>query len=450
MNRADVAQSTSRPSKALILRAHLEMDLRLEHAGRSLGSFLEDDLSSTYLGLGHEAQAHLERFRCFLRSFYLGKYGYWPPAPVQKNNTALPKSTYRTMYVDFRNLYEYLVDPNSSESIQDNRPADGGICVLQNIKNFDKRKKYASLPHPLPLIPELRTNVSLPKPSGMRKLLGKRQSKLDRRVIALTALSAATNSSSVAVMECPLVREYLRFEKSWTMNESETITCSDARKVRWILIYSILQTLISVTRAPRQVRETEGVSYPLCCQIAGTPPWDTIGTVAHWEESGGLGTGNVPRLASAIEPDVDYLTSSRNSSIISADIPLPIAVPRKVCVGQNLALQTPVPQKSTSCGILIPGYGEPIPGGQVVTDPSTPESSADGTASGCGWSSSSSEDGMEHVSVTGNESMYASEEDTFKEGIAHLKELEALVRMVSSPNFRTRTWNPDNYRCISS
>ena len=35
----------------------------------------------------------------------------------------------------------------------------------------------------------------------------------------------------------------------------------------------MLQTLISVTRAPVEVRDTEGVSYPLCCQIAGTPPW---------------------------------------------------------------------------------------------------------------------------------------------------------------------------------
>lgn len=444
MIHADVGQFVSRSSRALILRAHLEMDLRLEHAGRSMGSFLEDDLSGTYLGLGHEAQAHLERFRCFLHSFYVGKYGYWPPAPVQRKSTALPKLTYQAMYCDFRNLYEYLVDSNSSGSIQDNRPADGGICVLQNITNFDKRNKYASLPHPLPLVPELRTPLRPPKSGGMKMVFGKRQTKRDRRAIALTALSAATNPSRVAVAECPLVRDYLRFEETWTMNESETISCSDARKVRWILIYALLQTLISVTRAPPEVNDTEGVSYPLCCQTAGTPPWQTAGEERQAEESGGHPTVEPTRQALSIEPDIDYRTSTRSPSIISADIPLPIAVPRKVSVGQDITLQTPIPQKATSCDILVPGYGEPAPGGRAMSDPSTSASSACGATSGGGWSSSSSEDGMEHVSVTGSgsgrESMYAADTDIYQDGIDDLKELRALAKRISRTNFRTVTW----------
>lgn len=417
------------------------MDLRLEHAGSSLGSFLEDDLSSAYLGLGHEAQAHLERFRCFLHSFYVGKYGYWPPAPVQRNSTALPKSTYRTMYFDFRNLYEYLVDTSSSGSIQDNRPADGGICVLQNIKNFDKRNKYASLPHPLPLVPELRTTPKPPKPSGMKRVFGKRQTKLDRRAIALTALSAATNPSKMTVMECPLVREYLRFEEIWTMKESETISCSDARKVRWILIYSILQTLISVTGAPKEVKDTEGVSYPLCCQIAGTPPWQNVGKERHVEESGRRTAAKVSRQTSKIEPDIDYRTPSRDSSIIIADIPPPIAVPRKVSIGPDLTLRTPIPQKPTSCDILTPGYGEPTQSGRTMSDPGTAASSADGATSGGGWSSTSSEDGMDHVSV-GSENVDEAEVDVFQEGMDDLRELRALAKRMSRTSFRTVTWGP--------
>ncbi|KAL8693823.1 MAG: hypothetical protein Q9218_001423 [Villophora microphyllina] len=267
----------SRQSKALITRAHLEMDLRLEHAGRSLGNFLEDDLSGAHFGLSPVARAHLDRFRSFLHSYYVARYGYWPPTRVNQASAALPKTTFKSMYFEFRNLYEYLVDPTSTTELQSHRVADGGICVYQNIVAFDQRRKYASLPHPLPLVPELPGNRL--KSKTVRKLFGQSHAqKVERRTAALAALLAATNPSDFKVMECSLVREYLRFEKSWTLQEKdESVSCSDARKIRWILIYAVLQTLISVTRAPPEVRDTEGVPYPLCCQIAGTPPWDEDG-----------------------------------------------------------------------------------------------------------------------------------------------------------------------------
>ncbi|CAO1598188.1 hypothetical protein XANCAGTX0491_001958 [Xanthoria calcicola] len=270
----------SRQTKALISRAHMEMNLRLEHAGRSLGTFLEDDLSGAYLGLAAGARVHLDRFRSFLHSFYVAKFGYWPPTRTSPSSAAFSKSTFKSMYFEFRNLYEYLVDSTSSSELQSNRPADGGICVFQNVTAFDKRRKYVSLPHPLPLLPEM--PVQAARPNTVRKLFKNSQAmKTERRAAALAALSAATNRSDIKILECSLVREYLRFEKSWTLLEKdESVSYSDARKVRWILIYAILQTLISVTRAPAEVRDTEDVSYPLCCQIAGTPPWDEDGKAA--------------------------------------------------------------------------------------------------------------------------------------------------------------------------
>ncbi|KAL8783367.1 MAG: hypothetical protein Q9213_004686 [Squamulea squamosa] len=270
----------SRQSKALITRAHMEMNLRLEHAGSSLGNFLEEDLSGAFLGLPLSARVHLDRFRSFLHSFYVAKYGYWPPTRINQSSAAFPKSTFKSMYFEFRNLYAYLVDPTSSSDLQSNRPADGGICVFQNITAFDKRRKYASLPHVLPLLPA--TPAQGDQPGTVRKLFKNSHAmKTERRTAALAALSAATNPSDIKIMECSLVREYLRFERSWTLQEKdESVSCSDARKVRWILIYAILQTLVSVTRAPADVRDTEGVPYPLCCQVAGTPPWDEDGKKA--------------------------------------------------------------------------------------------------------------------------------------------------------------------------
>ncbi|KAI9817781.1 MAG: hypothetical protein M1827_000900 [Pycnora praestabilis] len=296
----------SRVSKALITRAHLEMDLRLEHAGRLLSSFLEDELSGAYLGLSNGARVHLDRFRSFLNSFYVNKHGYWPPTRNNIRSSAFPKSTYTSMYIEFRNLYEYLVDEESSSSLADNKPANGGLCVLQNITAFDKRNKYASLPHPLPLVPETIDCTEKKRVRSFEKYFTNKQSKADRRVATLAALCAATNSHNVMVMECPLVRSYMRFEKECTAKEEEKVSSADARKVRWILVYAILQTLISVTRAPKEVRDTEGLTYPLCCQIAGTPPWK-IGAKANEKKM------EVERVN--VQPDVNVMEIKPDSEV---------------------------------------------------------------------------------------------------------------------------------------
>lgn len=48
----------------MIMRSSLEMNVRLERAGRSLGDFLEEDLSRAYLGVGNDARVHLGNKSC--------------------------------------------------------------------------------------------------------------------------------------------------------------------------------------------------------------------------------------------------------------------------------------------------------------------------------------------------------------------------------------------------
>ena len=259
----------SRASKALITRAHLEMDIRIEHAGRSIKSFLEDDFSQALTDPG--ASSHMERFRSFLYTFYVAKYGYWPPMKAKKTKSPFPKALYTSMYFEFRKLYEYLVDSNTTKSDPGNVSV-GGPNVFQILKTFDKKSKYTALPAYSPLTPEIPHHLCQ-KPQGFSKLFESKQSKADRKTARFSALTAATNPADLSASDCALVREYLRFEKTCALDEEDKLSCADARKVRWILIYGMLQTLISVTRAPVEVRDTEGVSYPLCCQIAGTPPW---------------------------------------------------------------------------------------------------------------------------------------------------------------------------------
>ena len=305
--------TVSRTTKALITRSRLEMDLRIDHADDCLGTFLEEELSGKYLGLPNEALGHLERFRSFLHSFYVQQYGYWPPTQPKKRTNALSRSVLRSMYFDFRSLYDYLVDTSSSCSLQDLTATNGGICTLQNIIAFDRRYKLTSLPHPLPLIPDASTPSFGSRPSTFARLFNSKRIKMEKKMASLSALAASTNCEDSTVMESALVRQYFRFEREWAIKDDEKISSPEARKVRWILIYAMLQTLISVTRAPIEVRDTEGVSYPLCCQTAGTPPWKTDGVDASSSNltlqafaSTTVSTANTSTLE--LRPDTDCLT----------------------------------------------------------------------------------------------------------------------------------------------
>lgn len=421
------------------------MDLRLERAGASLGTFLENDLSGA-LGLGKEAQLHLERFRSFLHTYYVGQHGYWPPTPLNGGSSGLPKDVYRSMYMDFRDLYEYLCDSTSGTSIHDNKPVDGGICVYQNVVAFDKKHKYTSLPHPLPLVPKIPARINS-RSTFDRVFRGKRAN-TERRLAASDALCAASNSHDDGIMNSGLVREYLRFEKQWTMLEQSTVSCADARKVRWILVYAILQILISVTRAPQEVRDTEGVSYPLCCQIAGTPPWYT-GEKKAKPALAAIKTASLRERLLALGPDMDVLSAKPAPLVVppqksSKRTSWTASPPQKLSVIHNISLQSPKPMRTSSWEILnqkfgdvspIDDNGSPIQHGDVSpiqqirchqSNLTTPSTSDNGSGRD-GWSANSSDDEMDHHSVNGSDSNYGDDED---------EELRATGKSSKTPSMK--------------
>lgn len=379
------------------------------------------------------------------------------------------KSTYLSMYLDFRNLYEYLVDSGSSWSIQNNRRADGGVCVLQNITAFDRRHKYGSLPHPLPLIPEM----SLTDVNGngavqsISKLFGVgKRAKSERRIAASTALSAATNSDNISVMESSLVREYLWFEKSWAMKEEEKVSSADARKVRWILIYAILQTLISVTRAPKEVRDIEGINYPLCCQTAGTPPWKTRSATATpgFSKKPSIETLKQPGYEVDTEPEMTptALDAFLGVTPVTSDYFSPPSRPqtplrrnsRTLSFG-HISVHSPQPVKTGLCEILIQGYDNGFAATDSeaeVEDPSTPSSSSGsnrGSRESSGWSATSSDDGwpnMDHYSLYGGGSAgscYGDDEDVEKPTPLRMRKKYSMDSFMAGRN------NPEIERYLS-
>ena len=338
------------------------------------------------------------------------------------------------MYSDFRDLYEYLVDLSSTTSMNGNRLAKGGICVLQNVLAFDKKYKYTSLSQPLSLLPDVFGSTRRPRAGGISALFGNKAAKNERRLITLNALTLATNADDLRVIDSPIVREYARFERECTMREEEKISPTDARKVRWILIYAILQTLISVTSSPTEVRDTEGVSYSLCCQTAGTPPWNSKSAPTSTKSSSSS-TNTASTLASAIStplpktpssiyeipeihPDLSYfspkpLFAPRTPAIVttpfpSATTPLPLP-PRHSSLHHTLArnasnstLQIRCPQPRKPFHDLLNKNSHHRLSDHDLSDPDSPSSGAESSR----WSPTSSDSGaanvMDHHSMAGS------------------------------------------------
>jgi len=258
----------SNVTKALIARASLEMDLHLGRVSRALGNILEDELSGTFLGLSAPERAHMDRFRSHLHSYYVAKHGYWPPPA----DAAFDKDLLINMCNEFHDLYDYLVDTESTYELADQK-ASGGLCVLQNVNAFNNRHNYEPLEHPLPLMPDCQhLERSVQSQRALRPL--RLSTKSTRNVALLSARAAlftATNNVGADVESCPLIQSYIDFEHESISRPEEKLTMSEARKVRWIMIYCTLQMLVSVTKSADEVRDSWSPSYHMCCLVSESP-----------------------------------------------------------------------------------------------------------------------------------------------------------------------------------
>ena len=271
---ANLWKHVPRSTIAMVTRANLEMSVRIDRASIALAGFLEeDDIINHHIRLSDPALKHMQRFRSFLHSFYVQRHGYWPPYVVQASGgrvRPLPKHTFLTMYTDFRNLYEFLVDAFADPFDQ----SEGTRSLVNVMSALDQRHKFTPLPHALPRLPDIDFNpTEQRRQRSFFSIFGNKKAKLEKRTMIATSLTNASNVHDIKVGSSAIVKEYAQFEREYTMKENERISASEARMARWTLVYALLQTLISVTTAPEEVRDVEGVDYPLCCQTAGTPPW---------------------------------------------------------------------------------------------------------------------------------------------------------------------------------
>jgi hypothetical protein len=378
----------SRTSRALVTRSRFEMDMRLDNCGRQLGSFLSDDLSEAHIGLSSAARSHLDRFRSFLQSYYVAKLGYYPPASCEAKSASFPKNIYGQMSQEFQKLYDYLVDSNFTSSDTVPLSHQGGICVQQTLESFNQRHKYSPLLHPLPLLPEAEADNTSQRPSLNKRFSFVPKSdkmKPDPRLVAFSSLCKATNRMDQSLFDCTLVRAYRGFEKECSFSNSkidknDKLSPIDARKVRWILIYAVLQTLRSATTPPEQIRDTQNVPYNICVLTAGCPPWkeerpletllrtQTDQTKLDFEAllRANTETENSPN---EIKPDINYRAlnhkiqhnrdSSYSSSASIASTKSNKSTVRKALstLGNMPELIHPRPLRASYHEILVYGYG---------------------------------------------------------------------------------------------
>ncbi|KAI9671054.1 MAG: hypothetical protein M1831_005139 [Alyxoria varia] len=272
LTHSDEYDPLSEVSKALITRGHLEMDIHIHHATNALTNLLEEELSPAYLGLSTEARNHLDDFRSFLYSYLIAKQGYWPPSASQYFSMDLCQS----LHADFRKLYEFLADKNSCHNSQPFRGVTGGICVLQNIRSFDVRYKHDPLPFAIPLLPDSH-DISSQSQKGLRSFIpGTKDGKADRVDRARQSLRAATNQQAEVFAHPLLIQHFIAFEDECAGRPDSKLSMADARKVRWILIYGIVQKLASIVHTPPEVRSSSDITYPMCVLTTGLPPWREI------------------------------------------------------------------------------------------------------------------------------------------------------------------------------
>lgn len=351
-----------------------------------LSDLLLEELSEAHLGLSAAARAHLDRFRTYVHGFYATRFGAYPPGPSEKKcRTIFKPEVYRIMQADFAALYEYLVDHTFTLAADRNPSslAQGGLCTLQLVHEFDCRHKFVPLPNALPLLPEPVKAPDSRRRSSIAWLVGgqnfrETKGRPGQRLLSYASLMRATNHSNAQILRNRLVVAYRQFEEEslLTAHKAESadrasVSPADARKVRWLFIYAVYQTLLSCAEPPSELNSNQNLGYHLNISTSTTPPWEAEGeilTVPDFE--GTVKRSNKiqpaeqrrtvspipllpPVLASSeeerqcggldIRPDVDYfaLTHPKESTSPtgSADEP---AVLRTMSLTRNMSIRRPL------------------------------------------------------------------------------------------------------------
>ncbi|KAI0179066.1 hypothetical protein GGR52DRAFT_288191 [Hypoxylon sp. FL1284] len=290
-------------TRALLERACLENQLRVQAAEERLAEFSFDDIWPSIgpnpRGASRDAA---ERLRQFFVNHYAKMHGDWPPPEagartVEGEDTWLTRTMSKRMQKDFGALYDYLVNRDivwdESEARSSRKwmmisesgnksfdPDTYDLPLTDMLIEFDNRMRFPHIPHPYPLVPE---SILPNTPSSSRdrskkdKNNGNAKQGPDDRINERRAQLAYTEATNIYILgsdfEQPdLIESFVRFEKADHIGAVDPFV---ARRGRWVLIYGVLQTLASVSVDSPNVRYKDNVTYHLSPRFKGTkaPPW---------------------------------------------------------------------------------------------------------------------------------------------------------------------------------
>jgi len=316
-------------TRALLERANLETQLRVQAAEERLATFEYSDMWPAAVAMtatasgpvaAAPAKAAMDRLQQFFVQYYFREFGSWPPPEDAAAGTSsveggdediwLTRTVAQLLQRDFAALYDYLVNRDIvwdesearssrkwmmvSESGNRGFEADTPDLPLTDMLiEFDNKHRCPHIPYPYPLVPDsippLLGTANPTKENSASGIFSRktaanpqggngngRAGSVERRI--QLAYTEATNICILGsdFTHSNLVDAFSKFEKSDQVGEVDPST---ARRGRWVLIYGILQTLASVSVDAPTVRYCQGVSYHLSPRLKGVkmPPWKASG-----------------------------------------------------------------------------------------------------------------------------------------------------------------------------
>lgn len=267
-------------SRALLERASLESQLRLQDAEARLADFSYTDMWPLMSASVPPERSSFERLSNFFKDFYSQAMATWPPR--SSDQEWLSRDLVKQLQEDFGALYEYIVDRDVQWDCSEERSSrkwniarsddtafdvdTDELPITDILVAFDNRHGYPHIPHPYPLVPA----SILPKSVTSKSNTSSSEDKMIERKISL-AYTEATNIYILNDFQPnKLVDAFVRFEKSDHIGLVDPFA---ARRGRWVLIYGILQTLASVSVDVPGLRWTESVGYHLNARLRGAVPW---------------------------------------------------------------------------------------------------------------------------------------------------------------------------------
>ncbi|PSN63131.1 hypothetical protein BS50DRAFT_458075, partial [Corynespora cassiicola Philippines] len=243
-----------------------------------------------------------QAFRTFLVNYYTKIYGNWPP---QQGKSWLNRKVVLALQEDFGALYDYLVNRDVVWDSREEKPGKKwemvhrktedfkadfpDLSLTDMLVSFDNRHSYQHIPHPYPLLPREIPQVAKAAPkksffSGLKKNKTDTTKDAKAHLQLSIVFSDATNIDKMenSLNGSTLIDQYERFELAADLSKS---TPREARLGRWLLIYSALQVLSTLSVDVQSLKYTDNVRYFLCTDLRRCPDWVTAGQVERLESS---------------------------------------------------------------------------------------------------------------------------------------------------------------------